>query len=83
MQLGNDSSRETSAIQNGYEGEISMTETVAILVGGGPAPGINGVISASVIGLTAEEFREILASVVAHERGLSLRSATEEGIECA
>ena len=26
-----------------------MTEAVAILVGGGPAPGINGVISAAAI----------------------------------
>ena len=47
-----------------------MAETVAILIGGSPAPGINGVISASVIGLTAEGFRERFASVVAHERGL-------------
>src|SRR5262249_11960185 len=32
-----------------HGGTISMTETVAILVGGGPAPGINGVISAATI----------------------------------
>lgn len=31
-----------------------MTETVAILVGGGPAPGINGVISAATIRCLAE-----------------------------
>jgi 6-phosphofructokinase 1 len=31
-----------------------MTETVAILVGGGPAPGINGVISAATIRCIAE-----------------------------
>jgi hypothetical protein len=37
---------------------------------------------ATVIGLTAEGFRERFISVVAHERGLSLRSATEPGIEC-
>lgn len=60
-----------------------MAETVAILVGGGPAPGITGVIRAAVIGLTAEVFRKRFTSVVAHERGLSLRSATKPGIECA
>jgi hypothetical protein len=47
-----------------------MAETVALLVGEGPAPGINGVINASVIGLTAEGFRERVASVVAQERGI-------------
>ena len=31
-----------------------MTEAVAILVGGGPAPGINGVISAAAIRCLAE-----------------------------
>jgi hypothetical protein len=38
---------------------------------------------ASVIGLTAEGFRNRFTSVVAHEWGLSLRSATEQGIGCA
>lgn len=47
-----------------------MAETVAMLVDEGPAPGINGVINASAIGLTAEGFRERFASVVAHERGI-------------
>jgi hypothetical protein len=65
-----DLSRETSAIENGYQGEISKADTIAILVDEGPAPGINGVISASVIGLTAEGFRGKFASMVAHERGI-------------
>ena len=31
-----------------------MAETIAILVGGGPAPGINGVISAATLRCLAE-----------------------------
>lgn len=52
-----------------------MAETVAMLVDEGPAPGINGVINASVIDLTAEGFRERVAYVVAQERGRQLTSS--------
>src|SRR5215831_3529810 len=41
-------------MRNVRKGECSMAETVAILVGGGPAPGINGVISAATIRCLAE-----------------------------
>src|SRR5215468_6593035 len=48
-----------SAIPTDREGGISMTESVAILVGGGPAPGINGVIGAATI-RCLEEGRKVL-----------------------
>ena len=59
-----------------------MAETVAILVGEGPAHGLNGVISTSIIGLTAEEFRERFGSVVGHERGRQLTSSMKRAQPC-